>query len=96
MKMMNKDKIEALKEEDMLRAKMKQAYKVRPDRTLLICLVMYMCVLRCVSVCLDVWPCSDHRAPAFTAITINQPPEPIHTRNSPVTWRRSSRSSTSS
>lgn len=25
---MNKDKIEALKEEDLLRAKMKQAYKV--------------------------------------------------------------------
>lgn len=28
MKMMNKEKIEALKEEDLLRAKMKQAYKV--------------------------------------------------------------------
>lgn len=29
MKMMNKEKMQALKEEDLLRAKMKQAYKVR-------------------------------------------------------------------
>ena len=77
MKMMNKDKIEALKEEDLLRAKMKQAYKVRRNDEPSLCIWVWvgatgLCV--CHGRALTVIT----RALVFTDHHHNQPPNNSH------------------